>query len=378
MVPKGCNTRLIRTKQSNAGGPERVYVRQLISFLKKGLNGAKPFLVVLIMTGLFAFPAPKAEAGIFSFLGDLFAKKDQAPKEEQINSQTVALLSPVPSPNPNFGKGGGDITIADGTALLPDIGPSGTASDAEEVTGSADQISAYTVRKGDTLAEVAKMFNVTSQTIMWANDLTSKSLKEGQELTILPVSGVRYTVKRGDTIAGIAKKYGGDAQEIQDFNDLSPSTLIAGRIIMIPGGELPVSTPSTPRVSTGLASSGTTAAPSGYFVRPLSGGHKTQGIHGYNGVDIGAPTGTPVYASAGGEVVISKYSAGNPWFGGYGNYVVIRHSNGTQTLYAHLSSNFVSVGERVAQGQTIGAVGNTGRSTGSHLHFEVRGARNPF
>lgn len=377
MVPTERNTRLILRKQSTADGSQGAYCRRFIGLRSGGNIGIKPLLVVFVMTGFFALPTPKAEAGIISFLGDLFSKKDESPKEEKANSQTMALLSPVPSPNPQYGKGGGDITIADGTALLPEIGPAGTASDAEEVTGSLDQITVYTVRKGDTLAEVAEMFDVTAQTIIWANDLTSKTLKEGQELTILPVSGVRYTVKRGDTIEGIAKKYGGDAQEIKDFNNVTAGTLIAGRIIMIPGGELPKTAPkAAPRsIAAGVSVS---VSADGYFTRPLAGGHKTQGIHGYNGVDIGASTGTPVYASAGGEVVISKYSAGNPWFGGYGNYIVIRHPNGTQTVYAHLSANFVSVGERVAQGQTIGAVGNTGRSTGPHLHFEVRGARNPF
>lgn len=377
MVPAGCNTRLILSKQTNADGSQGAHCRRFITLRNGGHSGVQPLLVVAVMVGFFALPAPKAEAGILSFLGDLFSKKSEAVKEESANSQTMALLAPVPSPNPNFGKGGGDITIADGTALLPEIGPSGTASDAEEVVGSLDQITVYTVRKGDTLAEIAEMFEVTTQTIMWANDLTSKTVKEGQELTILPVSGVRYTVKRGDTIEGIAKKYGGDAQEIKDFNNVSASTLIAGRIIMIPGGELPTPT-AAPRKTTGIAVGGSTSVSSGYFMRPLAGGHKTQGIHGYNGIDFGAPVGTAVYAAAAGEVVVSKYSAGNPWFGGYGNYVVIKHANGTQTVYAHLSQNFVSVGERVVQGQTIGAVGNTGRSTGPHLHFEVRGARNPF
>lgn len=377
MVPTGCNTRLILRKQSTADGSQGAQCRRLIGFCSRRITGLKPFLVVLVMTGFFALPASRAEAGILSFFGDFFVKKDESLKEEKANSQTVALLSPIPSPNPQYGKGGGDITITDGTALLPDIGPSGTASDAEEVTGSLDQISVYTVRKGDTLAEVAEMFGVTTQTILWANDLTSKTLKEGQELTILPVSGVRYTVKRGDTIEGIAKKYGGDAEEIKDFNNVSASTLIAGRVIMIPGGELPKAAPK-PASRSIVAGASISVSADGYFVRPLSSGRKTQGVHGYNGVDIGAPTGTPVYAAAAGEVVVSKYSAGNPWFGGYGNYVVIRHGNGTQTVYAHMSANFVSVGERVAQGQTIGAVGNTGRSTGPHLHFEIRGARNPF
>jgi murein DD-endopeptidase MepM/ murein hydrolase activator NlpD len=102
---------------------------------------------------------------------------------------------------------------------------------------------------------------------------------------------------------------------------------------------------------------------------------KSQGIHGYNGVDLAAPTGTQVLAAASGQVLISRFGG---WNGGYGNYIVIKHSNGTQTLYAHNSANYVSVGQWVSQGDVIGLVGNTGKSTGSHLHFEVRGAKNPF
>ena len=102
---------------------------------------------------------------------------------------------------------------------------------------------------------------------------------------------------------------------------------------------------------------------------------KTQGLHGYNGVDIGAPNGTPIIAAAGGSVVVSRNSG---WNGGYGNYIVIKHENGTQTLYAHMSEIVVVSGQSIVQGQVVGSVGSTGKSTGSHLHFEVRGAKNPF
>ncbi|MHB1118154.1 MAG: M23 family metallopeptidase, partial [Minisyncoccota bacterium] len=117
----------------------------------------------------------------------------------------------------------------------------------------------------------------------------------------------------------------------------------------------------------------------GYYTNPLPAGHKTQGIHGYNGIDIGAPTGTPIYAAAGGTVIVSRFrTLSNPWFGGYGNYVIIEHPNGTQTLYGHMSAVYVAVGAHVDKGQPIGEVGSTGKSTGPHLHFEVRGAKNPF
>ena len=109
---------------------------------------------------------------------------------------------------------------------------------------------------------------------------------------------------------------------------------------------------------------------------PVAGGIITQGLHGWNAVDIGAPKGTPIYAAAAGTVIVAK--SNGAWNGGYGNYVVISHPNGTETLYAHMSKVETSAGASVGQGETIGLVGMTGMATGNHLHFEVRGAANPF
>jgi murein DD-endopeptidase MepM/ murein hydrolase activator NlpD len=121
---------------------------------------------------------------------------------------------------------------------------------------------------------------------------------------------------------------------------------------------------------------GATGSASGSgFTHPAPGSVKSQGIHGYNAVDLAGGMGSAIRAAADGEVIVARPSG---WNGGYGNYIVIRHSNGVQTLYAHLSSLNVGVGSYVSQGQTIGGMGNTGRSTGTHLHFEVRGGRNPF
>ena len=111
------------------------------------------------------------------------------------------------------------------------------------------------------------------------------------------------------------------------------------------------------------------------FPLPLPGSLKTQGLHGYNALDFSAAYGTPVVASAAGDVIVVRNGG---WNGGYGNYMVIRHGNGTQTLYSHTSQNIAYAGQSVVQGQVIGYVGSSGRATGPHLHFEVRGAWNPF
>lgn len=289
-------------------------------------------------------------------------------------SATPALKAAL-NIDPNPAKGGGDITIAGGMALVPESGPSGTLADIEVAHPGADQISIYVVREGDTLSQIAELFNVSTNTIIWSNDLRRGNvIRPGETLVILPVSGVRHTVVKGDTLASIVKKYKGDVDEVLEFNGLSEgASLAVGDTIVVPYGIAPQ---SIANVSTSAVAKGS-GGPSleGYFLRPIVGGRKSQGLHGYNGVDIAAPTGTSVLASASGEVIISRSYGYN---GGYGQYIVVRHANGTQTLYAHLSENYVFAGSSVVQGQVIGAVGNTGRSTGPHLHFEVRGARNPF
>ena len=289
-------------------------------------------------------------------------------------SQTPALRAAV-NIDPNPAKGGGDIAVVGGVALQSEIGPSGTTADVETAKPVSDQISIYVVREGDSLSQIANMFGVSTNTLIWANDLgRGNVIQPGETLVILPVSGVRHTVVKGETIATIVKKYKGDIDEVLAFNNLNANTKLAiGDVVTIPYGTVPQAAVSVSTQSVARGSGGPTL--DGYFLRPVVSGHKTQGIHGYNAVDIGAPTGTNVLASASGEVIVSRSYGYN---GGYGQYIVVKHPNGTQTLYAHLSANYASSGDWVVQGQVIGAVGNTGRSTGPHLHFEIRGARNPF
>lgn len=287
----------------------------------------------------------------------------------------MALANPAMNVDPAAGKGGGDIVIVDGSALLPEEGPTGTIADIEKPKNGS--ISLYVVRPGDTLSGIADMFDVSVNTILWANDLPRASkLRVGQTLTILPITSIRYTVKKGDTLASIAKRYGGDAEEIVRYNGLEADTLVVGTQILIPGGELPAPAPTPRKATPSYAGSAGTPSQVGYYLRPIGGGIRSQGLHGYNGIDLAAPNGTPIVASAEGDVIVAK---GSGWNGGYGQYVVIQHPNGSQTLYSHASSVIVSVGQHVEQGQVIAYVGRTGKATGSHVHFEIRnGIRNPF
>lgn len=248
-----------------------------------------------------------------------------------------------------------------------------------DVGVSANQhgnISVYAVHKGDTLSQIAKMFGVTTNTIAWQNDLRGGLIHEGQTLVILPMSGVQHTVKKGDTIVSIAKQYKADADEIRDYNGLAEgANLSVGDVVMVPDGEI-----ASPSISPSLSPRNPLRGGGGpeyiaYYLRPIVGGRKSQGLHGYNGVDLANYYGAPVMASAAGTAIIARSGGYN---GGYGSYVVISHENGTQTLYAHLSQVGISVGQSVIQGQYIGNIGSTGKSTGPHLHFEIRGAKNPF
>ena len=321
----------------------------------------------------------KTEAGVFSFLTDFFSGGKVDAKEEFLpNSQNMALLEARVSPS----KGASSstetkISIESGTSLLPESSSSGLFADGKDHSLESDQISLYVVRKGDTLPEIAKIFNVTTNTIVWANDLKGGVITVGQTLVIMPISGVRHIVKSGDTLESISKFYKGDLNEIMQYNDLTKSSKLAlGDIVFIPDGEIS-STPAKPsKNNSGVGRFGpSTPVYDGYYMRPIIGGIKTQGVHGQNGIDLASFHGSNILASASGEVIISRDGG---WNGGYGSYVVLKHSNGTQTLYAHLSRAIVSAGSHVEQGDIIGRMGSTGKSTGTHLHFEIRGARNPF
>ncbi len=300
------------------------------------------------------------------------------------SSSTPALVAPT---NANVNAGATLALATDDSALMGYGSPSGNIPDVI-ATPSADQISVYVVRPGDTLSQIAAMYGVSVNTIVWANDLKStRDVHPGDTLIILPISGIEHTVAQGDTLKSLAKKYGADSTEIAQYNGLDASAPLAvGSSIIIPGGELTAPGVSsvagnTARVKGGRAPAepylgGTGPLYASYYLSPVAGGILTQGLHGWNAVDIGAPRGTPIHAAAAGTVLIARDNGG--WNGGYGNYVVLKHSNGTETLYAHMSAPAVHAGEIVSQGQTIGYVGMTGMTTGPHVHFEIRGAKNLF
>jgi len=236
------------------------------------------------------------------------------------------------------------------------------------------------VQTGDTLYGIADKFGIKADTIMWASGRLEDHpdlLKIGQVLVILPIDGVYHTVVAGDTLESIAQQYKAESSVIIEceYNGLeSPYNLSLGQNLIVPGGKKPYQ-PRVVHAYSGPIPQGA-AIGTGSFEWPTSGSI-TQGFKPmHQAIDIGAPTGTAIVAADSGYVVRTGWSEY-----GYGKYVVIDHSNGLQTLYAHLHTVLVEVGQSVGKGTRIGSMGSTGRSTGPHLHFEIRYnglQRNPF
>jgi murein DD-endopeptidase MepM/ murein hydrolase activator NlpD len=326
---------------------------------------------LLVSLGLFVFVIVPV---LFAWHGA--DSVSDAKLRDHANSQTLPVLSAHGLATLTGGIGGGDI-VTEGDALVAVSGPSGTVAD-QIYTPTSDQISLYVVQDGDTLGHIAELFDVSTNTIRWANDISVRgTIKPGDVLTILPISSVQHKVVKGDTLKSIVEKYDGDLGETAVFNGLETDAKLAvGDTILIPGGELghsstsgSSSTTAKPSTPSRPASTTNTSKDSSYFQRAW-GGRVSQLFHGrYRAVDYAMPTGTRIGASATGTVIAAKASG---WNGGYGNMVVLSHNNGSQTLYAHLSTVNVSVGQRVQQYDLLGLSGNTGRSTGPHLHYEIR------
>ncbi|MBU0547109.1 MAG: M23 family metallopeptidase [Patescibacteria group bacterium] len=240
----------------------------------------------------------------------------------------------------------------------------------------------YVVESGDTLSNISQQFNVSIESLLWANDLNKNTIITiGKTLVIPPVSGVIYHVQNGDTISNIAQIHKAKTSDIIAFNELSSEgDIFLGDILMIPDGTMPAPVSNYQPQSVPLAS--------GYFVYPIDVPYITQGLHWYNAIDFSnnGGCGESIYAAAAGTVIKAQTTTSTSiWaFGGGGNHITILHPNGVITYYGHLSKIFVVPGQEVSRYQIIGLMGGqpgtagAGLSTGCHLHFGVTGATNPF
>ncbi len=235
-----------------------------------------------------------------------------------------------------------------------------------------DKVITYTVARGDTISTIAQKFGVSIDTIKWLNDLTGDGITVGDTLQILPVTGIAHKVSKGDTVYSIAKKYDMEAQKIVDFpfNDFAnPETfsLVEGQILVVPDGIKPEEQPYIKRQK--FIASGPVSISSAGFTWPIRG-YVSQFASWYHmALDIAAPYGSPIVAANSGTVSIVNVGT---YDGGYGNNVYVAGGDGYSSHYAHMSAVNVSVGQSVVAGKTvIGWMGLTGRTTGSHLHFEI-------
>ncbi len=234
-----------------------------------------------------------------------------------------------------------------------------------------DSIISYTIQEGDTVTSIAKKFGVSEDTIRWQNALYGDTIKIGDTLEILPVTGIAHKVAKGDTVYSIAKRYDAEAQAVVDFpfNTFSNDEtfeLAIGQTVIVPDGVMPTGAGNAiPRARQITPDAGTVVA-SGQFVWPTNG-IITQYFSWYHpGIDI-ANSALPLDVAAdAGSVIYAGWDAT-----GYGNTVLIDHGNGFRTRYAHLSQMMVVSGQTVARGAVIGRMGDTGHSTGPHTHFEI-------
>ena len=319
------------------------------------------------MFGFLCFGLDSLPQGSFSLLTASAVNSDSALFAKPANnflteSPSIALL-----------EGNSIVAIAppstiDGQVLGSVMG----SLNNETRSDGGNNIVEYLVEEGDSLSSIASKYNISLNTLLLANDLNSKSkIQVDQKLIILPITGVLYHVNSGDTLGEIAKLYKGKPSEIVEVNNLSDEgNIFIGDILIIPDGKIPSQPTYFSQTPIGSSS----------FIRPCANCSISQGLHWYNAIDFAGKCGDPLYAVAAGTVQRVEYG----WNGGAGNYVRIVHDNGVITMYGHVQTALVSPGQPVVTGDKIALMGGkpgmegAGISTGCHVHFDVRGARNPF
>lgn len=306
-------------------------------------------------------PPAATKVGILGGAVDAFRVQEVAAQP-----QVIAYAPIVPASSIS------DQVTADGASLAEpfpgSLADSGTAAGQEFNRAG---LILYKVQKGDTLYGIASYFGVSFDTLIGANPSVKAGLiKPGDELNILPTSGIVYKTQDGDTLESIAAYFGIPESNIRQFNkSINFGSLGVGASLIIPGGK--------------RTAYGGSNLPDfkNYFIKPADGFNWGK-LHPHNAVDIANSCGTPVLAAAEG-LVIPDNNIGDGrggWNGGYGNFVLIEHpfGDGVKTRYAHLKEILVSIGDYVKQGDKIATMGDTGEATGCHVHFEVYGAENPF
>jgi len=270
------------------------------------------------------------------------------------------------------GVGGGYFTeelisadsSADESAVL--ITPASLESTVEPETAVKTRIllcDSYFVKSGDNISTLAINFGLNQDTIISVNKINyARLLQAGKPLKIPNQDGIFHTVKNGENLSDIAKKYNANSETIKTVNELFSDKVVTGTDLFIPGAKLDWS--KLQEINGDLfiwPVNGAITSYYGWRRNPFNRNSR----HFHNGLDIKGNTGTPIRAAMAGRVSAVGYD------NVFGNYVIISHHSGYRTLYGHMSAFRTKTGAYVSQGERIGDVGNTGQSTGSHLHFTV-------
>lgn len=365
--------------------------------------------VSTILTYVWSTETTAADPGQGSVLYALVSPSQEVVIQEEVRAETLPLkrvgylgnetIEAVPDIDFDYEPGTvADLTVPGSIAQQPELPASSseTSSPDTDIIVQRTKTELYTVREGDVVGSIAHRFGVDVGTIITANRLTKQAaIKPGDTLKIPPVSGVLHLVKKGDTVGKLAKTYRADVDKIIAVNELGERALTLGEEIVIPDGVPPVvvvarpTTPVRPNVpSTSIPNKSfdqyqelidtrsdnrpkpadvVAPAATTKLLWPTSQHSITQ-YYGWShtGVDLDGDYVDPIYAAADGMVETAGWNSG-----GYGLQIVVDHQNGLKTRYAHASKMFVKAGDPVKKGQVIAMVGTTGRSTGTHLHFEV-------
>ena len=358
-----------------ARGAEPCYIKIINTVISTILGqldrDKKPLIVALFLVGVLG------GLGLFFFYGNLPAGEAHGilggPVESSPDEPEDEELSLPPPPfvlNDSaivaYSLRGGGFTEGDFSGAMY-----GGLFDPGQPIGPASRgnLLVYRVQSGDTLSGIAAFFGVSLDTLINANPgVRARLIKPGDELNVLPVSGVVYTTQDGDTLESVAAYFNISENQIIQYNQgIDFGNLGMGISLIIPGVK-----------SYNLTQNRTGSLPSfgEHFSRPAEGFNWGQ-LHNYNAVDVANSCGTPIRAAAEGLVISA---VGDGWNDGYGKFILIEHPFGdnVRTRYAHLATAGVSIGDYVEQGQIIGAMGETGDATGCHVHFEVYGAVNPL
>ena len=240
-----------------------------------------------------------------------------------------------------------------------------SAAELEKLFRQPVSFQSYTVKSGDTISGIAKKFGLKNiSTLISINDIDNvRALAAGQKLKVPSIDGLFYTVQRGNSLAGLSTKFNVSMEELLDVNELESSELAVGQRLFIPGAKMDsakLQQAMGEMFRCPITAKFRISSRFGPRLDPFTGARSY-----HTGVDYACPMGTPITAAASGTIAFTGVS---PVFG---NYVIIRHSNGYQSLYGHMSQIIAKKGQYVSQGTRIGLVGSTGYSTGPHLHFTV-------